>query len=231
MNKLTKEITRTMKPSAALIAYTCEDLYGQNKYFLELRHIDNDGLMGAGKPVSKNFVKSLVDNFSDHASTVPHGEIPERLLYADSRKQKYVWHTPPCSKYMYFKSILKIPNGEYCIPGLVWNVNDNSLSMYAYGAKRLTPNTRLFSAPFFNVNPNDGSVCLGNASLKMPETLTFHNFLKFWEDKFFLSEFSHVTSRNPVKNNLVLVVKKSVHSFDNTELLPVKKLKLKELLK
>ena len=231
MNKLTKELTRSLKPAAALIAYICEDDFSRREYFLECRTINKDGLMGAGKPVSLNFIQSLTESFSAGASSVPHGEIPKRMLYADTQKEKYVWHSPPCRKYMYFKSDLTIPNGEYALPGLVWMVDGKSLHLHAYRAKRLTSGTQLFSAPFFNVTPKSGSVCLGNASLKMPETLTFLNFLKFWEDKFFLSEFSHVSGGNPTKNNLVLVIKNSVQTFDNNELIPVKKLKLKNLLK
>jgi PRTRC genetic system protein B len=162
---------------------------------------------------------------------VPHGELPKGMLYVDTREEKYVWHHPPCRKRLYFKSGLNIPNGEYSIPGLVWKVSGQSLYLFAYRAKRITPETRLYSAPFFNVNPNGGSVCLGNARLKLPENLTFHNFIKFWEDKFFLSEFTHILGSNPVRNNHVTVLKNSVVSFDCEELIPVKKLKLKNLLK
>ena len=231
MNELTKELTRSLIPAAALIAYICEDDFSRREYFLECRSINKDGLMGAGKPVSQHFIQSLTENFSAGASSVPHGEIPQKMLYADTQKGKYVWHSPPCRKYMYFKTGLNIPNGEYTLPGLVWKVDGKILYLYAYRAKRLTSGTQLFSAPFFNVSPQSGNVCLGNASLKMPETLTFCNFLKFWEDKFFLSEFSHVSGGNPTKNNLVLVVKNSVQSFDNNELTPIKKMKLKTLLK
>ena len=230
MNRFTSEITRTMQPTAALIAYTCNEGYN-NSYYLECRKINKDGLMGAAKPVSLKFVQSLIENFSASASSIPHGEIPEGLLYADVRKEKYVWYLPPCQKYLYFKSDLNIPNGKYCLPGLVWSIERNSLSLFAYKAKRLTLKTQLYSAPFFNVNSKDGNVCFGNASLKPPENLTFNNLLKFWEDKFFLSEFSHILGGNPINNNLVTVIKNSVNSFDSNELKPVKKLILKNLLK
>jgi len=230
MNKLTNEIARKMQPTAALIAYTCEDVYSRN-YYLEIRSINKNGLMGAGKPVSVKFVQSLVERFSEAAPAAPHGEIPQGMLYADIRQEKYVWHRPPCRKYLYFKNNLNIPNGNYCLPGLVWKVEKESLFMYSYKAKRLTPNTQLYAAPFFNVRPESGSVCLGNAKLELPKNLNFLNFIKFWEDKFFLSEFSHVLGGNPTRSNLIFVVKNSVEKFDNDELLPVKNLKLTNLLK
>ena len=57
MNKLTREITRVMRPAAALIAYICEDDYRRREYYLELRNIGKDGMMEAGKPVSQKFVR------------------------------------------------------------------------------------------------------------------------------------------------------------------------------
>ena len=92
-------------------------------------------------------------------------------------------------------------------------------------------NTQLCAASFFNVSPDNGSVCLGNAKLVKPEILSFENFVKYWENMFFLSEFSQITGGNPTKHNLVLIVKNSTKVFDNEELIPVKKLRLKELLK
>ena len=231
MNKITKDITRVMRPAAALIAYICDDDYKRKDYFLEFRKIGKEGTMGAGKPVSIKFVQSLAENFTMESSSVPYGEIPKRLLYANTGEEKYVWHTPPCRKYLYFKSGLNIPNGEYAIPGLVWQVKGDSLYLFAYMAKRLTSGTQLFSAPFFNVDSNNGSVCLGSAKLKLPEKLTFLTFIKHWEEMFFLSEFSHLLGSNPTKTNLVLVTLNSMQVFDNAELLAVKKLKLKNLLK
>jgi hypothetical protein len=81
MNRLTKQITYTMRPAAALIAYAGEEEYRRKEYYLELRNIGNDGLMEAGKPVGRKFVRSLVDSFTVESSSVPHGEIPKKMLY------------------------------------------------------------------------------------------------------------------------------------------------------
>ena len=71
-------------------------------------------------------------------------------------------------------------------------VKRENLYLFAYTAKRLTINAQLYAAPFFNVNANSGAVCLGNTKLGKPEILNFENFIKYWEDEFFLSEFSHL---------------------------------------
>lgn len=229
MNRITKHVTRAMRPAAALIAYVCENDYLRNEYHLEFRNIRKDGLMGAGKPVSRKFVQSLIENFTMESSSVPHGEIPQKLLFVHTRKSKYVWHTPPCRKYLYFTNNLNIPNGEYHIPGLVWKVEGESLYLFAYKTKSLTSDSQLYSAPFFNVNTWDGSVCLGNARILVPGCNSFDIFIQCWEDRFFLSKFSHVLGSNPTKSNLVLVTLNSTQAFDNEELKPIKKLKLKNL--
>ena len=220
-----------MHPVAALISYCNEEEYGSKEHYLEFRNIGDNGMMGAAKPVSLNFIQSLTESFAVKSTSVPHGEIPKMVLFADMREEEYIWHRPPCRKFMYFKKDLNIPNGIYCIPGLVWRVRREHLYLFAYKSKRLSSNTQLYASPFFNVNPDNGSVCLGNAKLVKPEILSFKNFIKYWEDKFFLSEFSHIIGGNPTKQNLVLVVKNSTEVFDHEELKPVQKLKLKDLLK
>lgn len=222
-----------MQPEAALIAYTYKDEYRHVEYYLESRKIGENGLMGAGKPVSGKFIQALVKGFAVEASSTPHGNIPKQVLYSDTRKnqEKYVWYSPPCRKFMYFKDNLNIENGEYCIPGLIWTVRNDSLYLYSYMSKRVSPGMQLFSAPFFNVSPKDGDVCLGNAKLKLPENPSFQSFIKYWEDLFFLSEFSHLRGDNPTKTNLVLAVKRSAEVFNYDELIPVRNLKLNKLLK
>ena len=218
-----------MHPVAALIAYCSEDGYCRKEHYLEFRGINENGMMGVGKPVSQKFIQSLTEGFAVKSSSIPHGEIPKVMRFADTREEKYIWHRPPCRKYMFFKKDLNIPNGTYCIPGLMWMVRGEQLYLFAYRSKRLSSGTRLYSAPFFNVNSVSGNVCLGNAKLKKPEILSFENFIKYWEDKFFLSEFSQLTGGNPTRTNLVLAVKNSTEKFDDTELRPIKNLKLKNL--
>ena len=113
MNKLTKEISRSMHPVAALIAYKSENEYGNKEHYLEFRNISENGMMGAGKPVSMRFIQSLTENFSVKSTSIPHGEIPKGMWFADTREEKYIWHRPSCRKYLYFKKDLNIPNGVF----------------------------------------------------------------------------------------------------------------------
>jgi PRTRC genetic system protein B len=231
MNEITRTLSQEYHPEAALIAYKNPERYSA-EYYLEMRKIDEQGCMGVGHPVSYDFINGLIGCFSEQFSKTPYGVLPKEMLFADSRKgfEKYIWKNPPCQRFMYFKESLNVPNGEYWLPGLIFMVKASSLQVFAVKSPNPAPDSPLYIAPFFNVS-HQGNVCLGNGKLAPPENMTFQNLIKYWEDLFFLTEFSHITGSNPTKNNLVLVVKASKERFDTSELIPCKKLKLKDLMK
>lgn len=130
-----------------------------------------------------------------------------------------------------FHDILKIESAEYNLPGVIYEAGENRLNVYAYTDVELTDNSDLFAAPFFNVT--GASVCLGSAKIEKPKDLTYTNLLEYWEKRFWLTEFSHLGGGgNPTKSNLVLVTKAAKDKpFDLDELQPLKKLKLKDILR
>ena len=189
--------------------------------------------MVEGCPVTVEFMTELVKSFSGVYESVPHGRIPFNLLWADTRKgiEKYVWYNAPQKRMMFLSNKLGIENAEYNVPGVVYSTNRESLEIYAYKDIILSPESQLYAAPFFNVSRS--SVCLGSAKLEKPKDLTYDNLIEYWEKIFWLSEFVHLGSfGNPTKNNLVLVTKAARNApFDNDELVPLKNLKLKDILK
>ncbi|NDV81563.1 PRTRC system protein B [Bacteroides sp. 51] len=231
MNKLTEEIKSLLRPKAALIAYQGENT-GSSDYFLELRGINDKGVMGEAVPITYDFMNEIAANYSEAHSGVPMGIIPPNLLYADTRKgsEKYIWSNPPGRRMMYFVSSLGIENAEYHIPGIIYIAQENSLAVYAYKDKTLTDSTELYAAPFFNTSTK--GVCLGVAKLKKPTNLTYSELLDYWEKKFWLTEFSHLGGGgNPTKSNLVLVTKAAKDAeFNLDELKPMNQ-KLKYILK
>lgn len=62
MNELTKNIQKMMVPKAAIIAYKYEDRRNfDTRYFIELRPIGKNGQMGAGIPVTYEFMNTLLE--------------------------------------------------------------------------------------------------------------------------------------------------------------------------
>lgn len=140
-------------------------------------------------------------------------------------------YNPPGRRRMYFTKGLNIENGEFNLPGIIYVVERGGLNVFAFKGERPSMDDRLCKAPYFNVNATSGSVCLGNASLQIPEAPTFDRWLEYWEKRFWMSEFSHLGGGgNPTRSNLVLVTEKARNNpFDENELLLSEK-RLKDLL-
>ena len=207
MNEMTKRIQQIMYPKAALIAYECETAdFSRPQNYLELRPINERGRMGAGIPVTYEFMNSLTESYTEGMNGTPHGRIPPNMLLCDPRKghEKYIWYNPPQKRKMYFQSCLHITDGTFNVPGIIYVVEQESMDVHAFKGTVPQEQTELYLAPFFNVTGAD--VCLGNSSLEKPLDTDFSGFQEYWEKRFWLSEFSHLgDSRNPTRSNLVSV--------------------------
>ena len=120
-----------LQPRAALIAYSTD---GDDRYFLELRSIDNEGNMSEGFPVTVEFMNELVKGYSERHSSTPHGRVPSNMLWSDTRKgnEKYIWYNPPQKRMMFFKESLKIENAEYNLPGVIYEVRDERMNIIRF---------------------------------------------------------------------------------------------------
>ena len=232
MNELTQNIQKMMVPKAAIIAYKYEDRRNSDtKYFIELRPIGKSGQMGAGIPVTYEFMNTLLESYTEEMSGIPAGRVPENMLACNPKKgqEEYIWYNPPGKRQMFFHKDLNIQDGMFNLPGIVYHVKNGSMDVFAFKGKRPMETTPLFRAPFFNVTGS--SVCLGSSSLEKPQNPTFLSLLEYWEKRFWLTEFSHLGGNvNPTVSNLVIVTENIRNNpFDMNELKPMNK-KLKDKL-
>ena len=105
MNELTKNIQKMMVPKAAIIAYKYEDRRNfDTRYFIELRPIGKNGQMGAGIPVTYEFMNTLLESYTEEMSGIPAGRVPENMLACNPRKgqEEYIWYNPPGKRQMFF---------------------------------------------------------------------------------------------------------------------------------
>ncbi len=105
MNELTQNIQKMMVPKAAIIAYKYEDRRNSDtRYFIELRPIGKSGQMGAGIPVTYEFMNTLLESYTEEMSGIPAGRIPENMLACNPRKgqEEYIWYNPPEKRQMSF---------------------------------------------------------------------------------------------------------------------------------
>lgn len=89
MNELTQNIQKMMVPKAAIIAYKYEDRRNSDtKYFIELRPIGKTGQMGAGIPVTYEFMNTLLESYTEEMSGIPAGRVPENMLACNPKKDR-----------------------------------------------------------------------------------------------------------------------------------------------
>lgn len=89
MNELTQNIQKMMVPKAAIIAYKYEDRRNSDtKYFIELRPIGKSGQMGAGIPVTYEFMNTLLESYTEEMSGIPAGRVPENMLACNPKKDR-----------------------------------------------------------------------------------------------------------------------------------------------
>jgi PRTRC genetic system protein B len=208
-------------PCMALIVYRNDQT---GNLYLESHRIDEKGRMLAGRPLTLRCITELADAFAVESGGVPHGILPANMLFCDTRKghERYVWYNPPRKRMMFFNSKLNMDDGEYAMPGLIYDTCGERLDIYAFSEEKPIPDSVLYKAPMFNMT--EESVCMGNAKINFPDNPTFPEYINCWEKKFWQTEFSHLGNcGNPTRNNLVIVIKNSTKYFDYEELIPLKK--------
>lgn len=227
MGQINDILTDSLKPMMTIIVY--KD--AKRNYYLERRIIEN-GKMQAGVPLSEECISGIMETmFEKRKDSSVHGIVPTNLLFADSRKghEKYVWYRKPEKRMMYFAGTLDIPNGEMFVPGLLYVAVGTSLAVYAFKGRK--PKSKLYRAPFFNVDSTH--VCLGNAKVEKPSEKTFESIVQYWEKMFWGSEFVHLLGGNPVKGNLATLTKHCIQTgckFPEDKLIPVNE-KMENILK
>jgi PRTRC genetic system protein B len=243
MNDITENLVKNYIPKLAIVVYTPTNSDREwNECYLE-SHAISEGKLMAGKPLKADTIEAMVDVFFDEQQNRAKvgGYIPENLLFFTSLPgghYKIVWYTPAQRKYLHFVDALKIPSGEAWVPPMVWEASRKSLSVYALAIDvRPDPETELCKAPFHNVGMG-GIVCLGSAKVSKPTDRTYESVMKYWEDMFWLSEFTHLQGGDSItRTNVNMLWKKLIKDktlkWDTmNELMPIgNQFKLKKILK
>lgn len=206
MNQRTQNILDGYKPELAIVVYKANSAY----FYLESHAIGADGKLCEGKPLTEETISGMVDVFYNNnmQSSTIGGVLPENMLHFSALpagRYKMMWYRPAEKRMLYFNEGLHITNGMAWVPAMVYMVEGRELSVYALNEdERPTENTVLYHAPFHNVNV-EGEVCLGSAKANKPKDKTFANLCKYYEDLFWMSEFTHLNHENRVKGNLNLI--------------------------
>ena len=161
-------------------------------HYAEVHDVNLAGDLLEGKPLKWDTLKKIVEAFQKKKQPENKGLFPPNILSIDH--ERTIWHAPPVKRKLYFSKSLNIPNGKAHIPGLIF-ISRNGLSVYAYlESDRPTIETKLYYAPFHNIN-GSGGVCMGSS--KRSKGATVAENIIGWEEAFFMSEFTHMGA-NPL---------------------------------
>ncbi len=238
-NERTELMLSTFVPQLAITVYKSKL---KEEYYLESHNVNEQGAILEGKPLLQETMQGIVDVFFDERRNMQNikGILPDNLLSFEPLPGGYykmIWHRPAELRVMHFVKELKLPTAKTWVPAMVYVAHTKGLFVYALKSNsRPKEATRLYRAPFFNVN-DFGSVCLGNAQVQKPKEKTYLNLMKYWEDLFWLSEFTHMNGDNKTKSNMnsvwsrLLKSKTKLKWNDIDELVPYENKQLKILLK
>lgn len=227
MNARTNILKKNFNPSLAIMVYDG----GDNDYYLESHNIDENGQILEGKPLLQETIEGMVNVFFDdqrHRADVQGMFPPNLISFSLKRDGSYnmIWYNPAMVRVLHFAPSLKLPTEQVWVPATLYKVDNKSLYVYSIvGEERPTETTGIFKPPFHNIS-DDGRVCLGNAQVAKPKENNYENLMKYWEDLFWLSEFTHINGGNKTKSDMGELWKKMIDSktemkFPNEELLPM----------
>lgn len=216
MSDLLKDLQKEFEPKLAIMVYEAK---GNKKYYyLESHGVSEQGAITEGKPLQQETIQHILDVFYAERkdSSQLSGSVPENLLSFTPRpggNYNIMWFRPAEIRVMHFATQLKLPTAKVWVPPVLYHVTNKSLDVYALKAStRPKPGSMLYRAPFHNVS-DGGDVCLGSAEIKKPTDRTFASAMKYWEDLFWLSEFTHLNgATNPTKSDFNKVWKRLISS-------------------
>ncbi len=208
----TSEINTESVPMFALIGYQADTERSQNST-MRLFPIKN-GKLKAETPISFDSLKAVFEIFKNIKTEKKElsfkGIIPQNVISFKNNaiEKKIIWSSKPTKQYLLFTDDLSIKSGYYNLPKLVFELNQNTLSVFSVKKGILNENTKLYHAPFLNVFKG-GNVCMGSASLDISSFSYVEDAILYAENHFFNSVFTHTNHNNIIKENLVEYLKKT----------------------
>src|SRR5579872_4647907 len=167
-----KEITNTLNdlylPEKALIIY--RHAANETEVYVEAYDMDRYGKPINAHPLAVEECRQLASALEtsqelQNGFLKSRGLLPANVLHLNTQQGFAIWHTPPQTVPLLFKSSLNIPCGEAKIPAMIWKADRDTLQVFAMKGKRKPEtDTVLFHAPYFNIY-HDGKVCMGTVDI------------------------------------------------------------------
>ena len=165
----------------------------------DIQLADGAPVIGAGRAMGAQTARALALSLLRRAA--PQGFLPETVLCQQG--DLLLWWVPPARRHTMLRvdaehaeALGGLERGEAVPhPGLVFGASGRHWQVWAVkGSRRPTPLTRLFQAPYFNVD-GGGHICQGN--VPVPDGTTADR-IGAWNDAFWHSTFTHPNVRGPL---------------------------------
>jgi PRTRC genetic system protein B len=171
----------------ALLVYTDEHAAFATLHDV-LPQAEGAPLLAPAQPLSLAFLRRLAEGLG---SRVAPEVLPANIL--GRTPEMIVWWMRASRRMMFFgeadKEARKLNGRMFPHPSLVFRVCDRELFVRALKRDaRPEANTRLKTAPYWNVAGDNGRVCLG--TVRAPDSISVDS-MAAWETSFFQSEFTH----------------------------------------
>ncbi|MES2331219.1 MAG: PRTRC system protein B [Bacteroidota bacterium] len=208
MKNVTAEFTNLHHPYKGLVIYKSTE--EKPDYYVEAYDFNINGRMIDPHPLSLQESQQLAATLQTSSelsdSYLQSRELmPAKLLYTRQGSNGFaIWFTPAMKHFLSFTPDLKIPDGMYPVPPMLWKASRTGVTVFALSKDEIpTMKTILYKAPFFNVYDN-GTVCMGTVDIDIDRHINLEAFMDKWEEYFFNSKFSHVLGgKSPVKGNII----------------------------
>lgn len=181
---------KKFNPVAQLIVYKSEE-----DFYLQIHEItrqSNKFVLGDGRPFQREHLLGLAVALRKQAlNTLRLRDLlSDRVLYFQPHitGTKFIWYCKPKRYHVKFSDVSH-KDGEYFYPGLIFAVSEKRIFVFAFkGAEKPTGKTKLYHAPFYNVDAN-GLVCMGNI-LDSKRKAYLEEEIERWERRFFGGVFT-----------------------------------------
>jgi PRTRC genetic system protein B len=187
----------------ALLVYEAPRSYdrgGRDYHSFVTEHpvtVDTNGLprIGEGSLLSRDFLDRLIESMRGRQADE---FLPENVLVRTQDRIAF-WIPGRVRTMFYFADrspeLVDLNGKRFPQPPLLFDVSRGNLSIFALKeSKRPTKDTKLYRAPYWNVN-DQGDVCLG--STRVPDALSVDSITR-WADSFFESQFTHQNAGRPL---------------------------------
>jgi PRTRC genetic system protein B len=157
------------------------------------------------------------------------GAIPFNMVFMDPLVGTYAWTVPAKRRPIYFDKDMKITDGYYPYPNMLFVVRDEELNVYIY-KDELKPGSKVYRPPFLNTF-DEGNICLGTTNTKsIKKAKNFQEFMTAWENVFFNSKFSSGAGGS-LKFMEAMLNKKSFNWISVLKKFKIRPRKLKSILR